>query len=132
MNEEARKTKNNKPKLNLVYKSFMEAIAKVRQFGIEKHGSAEDWRNYSNEDFLNAVLRHIFACQKDIYTLDDESKLLHLAHAACGLMFIIEHQFTEAKQPKKPKPSLNDFLSAISDYYIDYDNSFDSEGFDYE
>jgi len=90
MNIKARKLKNKKPKPSLVYYSFIQEIAKVRQFGVEKHGSSEDWRDYSDKDIYDAVLRHIFEAQKDKKVCDNESGLLSLAHAACGIMFLIE------------------------------------------
>ena len=73
----------------LVYTSFIKAIARVRRFGIEKHGNSEDWRTTPEVDHYNAMERHIREA-RDGNAFDDESHLLHLAHAATCIMFEIE------------------------------------------
>lgn len=90
--------KNNegKYKPTLIYKSFIEALANVRQFGVDKHGNKEDWRTTNSILHYDACLRHIYAAL-DNEELDKESGLLHLAHAACNLMFLIEEKCTKMK-----------------------------------
>lgn len=63
-------------------------------FGERKY-AAHNWRNgleYSR--VLDAVMRHIAAFNGG-ERLDPESGCSHLAHAACGLMFLIEYMQTE-------------------------------------
>jgi len=85
------KKNEGKPKLSLIYKSFMDEIAKVREYGVEKYGNKEDWRTTDSELHYDACLRHIFA-YIDGEEIDKESGLSHLAHAACNLMFLIEER----------------------------------------
>lgn len=81
----------------LVYTSLIKAIARVRRFGINKHDNSEDWRTTPSERHYDAMLRHIYSAL-DGNDLDDESKLLHLAHAACNIMFEIERMSPPPKR----------------------------------
>ena len=83
------KKNEGKPKISLVYKSFVEEISKVREFGNIKHGNPEGWRTTKTREHYDACLRHLFT-SLDGEILDKESGLLHLSHAACNLMFLIE------------------------------------------
>lgn len=66
-------------------------IARVLAFGREKY-SAHNWRNgIEQERLLSAALRHILA-NNEGETLDSESNLNHLAHAACMILFCLEQQ----------------------------------------
>jgi len=80
-----------KPRPSLVYYSLIKEIAKVRQYGIEKYGHSEDWRETTNQEerYKDAILRHIFEYIEGEEN-DQESGLKHLAHAACNIMFLIE------------------------------------------
>lgn len=83
------KFEEGKPELTLVYGSLLEAIAKVRRYGIEKHDNSEDWRSTESIRHYDAVLRHIFAHLQGAIC-DHESGYSHLWHAACNIMFEIE------------------------------------------
>jgi len=74
---------------SLVYTSCIKEVAKVRRFGIDKHGASEDWLTTEPIQHYDAVLRHVYAII-DGEEKDPESGLLHLAHAITGLMFEIE------------------------------------------
>jgi hypothetical protein len=86
------KKSEGKYKPTLVYPSFIEHIARVREYGVNKHGHSEDWRTTPKVFHINATQRHI-----NVYTsgeeFDQESGLPHLAHAACNLMFEIERAY---------------------------------------
>ena len=84
----------------LVYASCIEAIARVRRFGIDKHGSSEDWRTTEPRLHFDACLRHIEAYLNGEDT-DSQSGLSHLAHAAANLMFEIERKSDNSK-PRFP------------------------------
>lgn len=75
----------------LVYTSLIRYVAKVRRFGINKHGSSEDWRTTEPINHLDAAMRHINAVV-DGQDLDLESTLPHLAHAIANLMFELERK----------------------------------------
>lgn len=81
---------NGKPRLGLLDRVALEAIARVLAHGAEKYrdapGGAHNWRHglaLSRE--LDAALRHIHAFNDG----DPESGLSHIAHAACCLMFVL-------------------------------------------
>lgn len=76
----------------LVYKSFVEYVARVRRYGIEKHGHSEDWRSTSRVAHIDAALRHILL-DAEGEEFDAESGLPHLAHAAANLMFEVEREY---------------------------------------
>lgn len=73
----------------LVYSSCIEEVAKVRRFGIDKHGASEDWLTTEPRQHYDATLRHLYKII-DGEQIDPESGLLHLAHAITNLMFEIE------------------------------------------
>ncbi len=81
-----------KPELGLVYHSAMIAIAKVRRFGIDKHGNSEDWRTTKEWQHQDAMLRHLFAYIEG-EELDPESGLPHLAHLMTTAMLEIERHY---------------------------------------
>lgn len=86
----------DKPQLSLVYRSFVEEVAKVRAYGLTKYPNAENWRTTTRRQHYDALLRHVFQAIDDLdgdepnLKLDEESALPHLAHAACNIMFLIE------------------------------------------
>jgi len=90
------KKDEGKPKLSLVYKSFVDEIAKVRMYGLTKYPNRENWRTTKTELHHDALLRHVFA-YLDGEINDQESGLNHLAHAACNIMFLIEEKNHESK-----------------------------------
>lgn len=88
----------------LVYASLIRLVAKVRRFGIEKHGNSEDWRTTTPVQHYDAALRHIFA-HVEGETLDPESGLPHLAHAVTSLMFELERGNDRTNQIVRYKTS---------------------------
>lgn len=83
-----------KPDLSLLPPEAILEISKVLTFGANKY-DAHNWRGGFNWTRLSsASLRHIFSWLGG-ETYDPESGLNHLAHAACGLMFLLA--FAEKK-----------------------------------
>jgi hypothetical protein len=86
--DNAKKFDQGKPPLSRIPKQPLEQIAQVLAFGATKYG----WDNWKQglkwSRPLDACLRHLykFANKED---LDDESRLNHLAHAACNLIFLM-------------------------------------------
>lgn len=80
----------------MVYKSTIVEIARVREYGVKKHGSEDGWKTTTVMEHLDAARRHIDETieavrNKDFHQMfDDESTYLHMAHAMCDLMFEIE------------------------------------------
>ena len=86
------KKPEGKPELGLVYRSTLVAIARVRRFGIDKHGSSEDWRTTPIEAHHDAMLRHLFAYIEG-EEFDPESGEPHLAHLITTASFEIERKY---------------------------------------
>jgi hypothetical protein len=86
------KKSENKPELGLVYKSTLEAIARVRRFGIDKHGNSEDWRTTPECMHHDAMLRHLFAYIEG-EEFDAQSGLPHLAHLLATASFEYERNY---------------------------------------
>ena len=83
------KRDDGKYKAHLVNKEIIEAIARVREFGVAKYGGEHGWKMMTEVDYLDAMLRHADACRSDINSRDKESGILHLAHVACNIMFLL-------------------------------------------
>jgi hypothetical protein len=90
------KDTTNKPKLSYTFRSLMQAVALVREYGNNKYGSSENWKEVSDSDWIDAALRHLMAHiesqRNDTSPYDPESGILHLAHCVCSLMFVIENK----------------------------------------
>ncbi len=81
----------DKPKLSLLSTKAIMEIAKVATFGAKKY-EAHNWRRgFKWSRLLDASLRHISAFQLG-ESIDPESGMQHLAHAAWGLMALIEYE----------------------------------------
>jgi hypothetical protein len=84
-----RKDDSQKIQLQLLSTEWVNGVGKVLTFGATKY-EAHNWRKgilYSR--VIGAALRHIFAFL-DGEDLDPETKLPHLDHASCCLMFLRE------------------------------------------
>lgn len=81
---------SGKPRMELLSPFALEEMAKVMTMGAVKYGD-ENWRmGLSWRRVLGAVLRHVFAYMRR-EDKDPETGLSHLAHASCGLMFLLEY-----------------------------------------
>lgn len=100
-----------KPKVHLVYPSAIYEMAKVREYGYNKHGSLNGWKTTPSIQHYDACLRHIFSAMHG-EKLDPDSNLKHLSHALCNLMFLIEEENekelgTWSKEVDKAKKSMD-------------------------
>jgi len=87
-NDKGLKYDEGKPPIDLVPSQAIIAIAKVLGFGAKKY-SAHNWRKgivFSR--LLSAAMRHLLAYNAG-ESLDPESGLNHIAHAACCLSFLL-------------------------------------------
>lgn len=80
-----------KPPLSLVTRTFIWAVAQVLGVGASKYSRGNWARGMSYSQTIDGVLRHVTAWMSG-ETYDPETGLNHLAHAACGLMFIVTFQ----------------------------------------
>ena len=76
--------------VSLVPPAIIMEIAKVRQYGNQKYGDPENWKQVEMQRYWDACLRHILAAWDDLKAIDPESGLKHLSHAACNLAFILQ------------------------------------------
>lgn len=87
-----------KPRLSLVPRKIIWAIAKIREYGNKKYGDPENWRKVEVERYRDAAYRHFMRYLDDPTGLDEESGLPHLWHLACNVAFICEmEEFNEEK-----------------------------------
>lgn len=83
-----------KTRLSLVLPSLIEAVGRVRTYGVQKYGNPDSWRNVEVWRYRDAMLRHLVAYLIDPAGTDGESGLYHLWHAACNIMFLIDLEVT--------------------------------------
>ena len=86
------KADNGKPKLTLVPRKILEAIARVREYGNNKYpeGGPDTWKQVSIERYREATFRHLIAYLDNPSGVDEESGLPHLWHLACNVAFLCE------------------------------------------
>lgn len=97
MQNHAHKFDDNKLDYSLVPWESLEEVVRVLEFGKRKYNEPgygpETWNwtkgsGLNRWRVLNAVMRHVTAHMRG-EILDPESQLPHLAHAACGILFIL-------------------------------------------
>lgn len=82
-----RKDDSAKSRVDLVDPEFIEGIGNVLKFGADKY-AAHNWRGgISFSRLLGATLRHAFAILRG-EDVDSESKLPHVYHLGCSVMFL--------------------------------------------
>jgi len=95
----------DKPPLHLLSTEALNQVALVMQFGAQKY-AAHNWRKgFQWSRPTAAAMRHILAFNNG-EDLDPESKLPHLAHAMCCLMFLLEFQKTHQHLDDRYKPNV--------------------------
>lgn len=89
-NDQSIKADAGKARLTLVPQQIIWDIAEVREYGLKKYGSAENWKKVEIERYRDATFRHFLKYLKDPKSLDDESGISHLKHLACNIAFLCE------------------------------------------
>ena len=95
--KELLKDTNGKPRLTLVPRKIIFAIAKVREYGNKKYLTSDSWKLNTREQYNDAAYRHFMAYLDDNDSVDEESGLPHLHHLACNIAFLIEGGFKNEK-----------------------------------
>ena len=92
MNDQTAKADAGKLQISLVPTQIIKDIAEVRMYGNAKYpeGGPENWRQGEPIRYRDALLRHLLEYIKNPDSIDEESGLLHLQHAACNLAFLCE------------------------------------------
>jgi hypothetical protein len=87
------KKDDGKERMDLLSSVAIGELARVLTFGCKKY-SPNNWRlGIAWSRVIGAVLRHIFAWMRG-QTYDPETGINHLAHAMCGIMFLLEYEET--------------------------------------
>ena len=93
------KADGGKAKLSLVPSAIIYAIARIREYGVNKYpdGGRNNWKQVEPERYRDAMYRHLLAYINDPHGVDQESGLPHLWHLACNAAFLCElEEFDEA------------------------------------
>ena len=90
MNDQSIKKDAGKPRLTLVPRKAITAIAAIRGYGVEKYKDEDNWKKVEPERYRDAMFRHLLAYLDDPHGLDDESGLPHLWHLMCNGAFLCE------------------------------------------
>jgi len=87
--KEGRKDDTGKIQWSLLPVEAVESIVRVLMFGAKKY-AAWNWVKVADGEtrYYDACIRHLVAHKKG-ESLDPESKLPHLAHAGCCILFLI-------------------------------------------
>lgn len=89
MQEKGRKDDSTKPRWSLLPRNTITEVIKVLEFGAKKY-QVDNWQHVpdARTRYYDAVMRHVEAWWLGEQN-DPESKLPHLAHAACCLLFLM-------------------------------------------
>ena len=86
-----------KPRLSLVPRKIIWAIARIREYGNKKYGDQENWRKVEAERYRDAAYRHFMRYLDDPTSVDEESGLPHLWHLATNISFLCELEKIDEK-----------------------------------
>ena len=90
------KADEGKLEISLVPPQIIKDIAEVRMYGNAKYHNPDNWIQVSKERYFDALLRHVLEAMPysgnpgGIESVDPESEIMHLKHAACNLAFILQ------------------------------------------
>ena len=90
--DQSAKADAGKDRITLVPRQIIRDIARVRMFGTDKYKDPDNWRRVEPERFKDAMMRHLLAYLDDPKSVDEESGLPHLWHAACNIAFLCERE----------------------------------------
>ena len=92
MNDQKAKADKGKARLSLVPPAIIYAIARIREYGVNKYpdGGTDNWKQVEPERYRDAMFRHLLAYINDPHGVDQESGLPHLWHLACNAAFLCE------------------------------------------
>ena len=79
-----------KARLTLVPRQIIWDIAAIRMYGTAKYHDEDNWKQVETERYKDAMMRHILAYLDSPNSVDEESGLPHLWHAACNIAFLCE------------------------------------------
>jgi hypothetical protein len=115
----AAKDIEGKPQLSLIPFQSLAKIADVRKFGVNKYGDDTCWKTVAQKDFLDATLRHVFKHLSGD-TIDPESGLEHLAHAATSLILAMSVDEVQLEKEGYYNQEPDDLDSVYDQVIADY------------
>ena len=85
-----RKDDSNKPRYSLLPMGTINQVVRVLEYGASDKYEVDNWQKIpdARRRFYDAAMRHIDAWWNG-EKIDKESKLPHLAHAICCLLFLM-------------------------------------------
>lgn len=97
-----------KPMMQLLPPRALVEVAKVLTFGAKKYAPG-NWKRVPDlqERYTGAALRHIFATMED-EAIDEDSRLDHLAHAICCLLFKLEDKLEKSQNERAREIELDE------------------------
>ncbi len=98
MYDQTIKADAGKPRPTLVPPEIITAIARVREYGIEKYHAKDSWKQVTPERYQDAAYRHWLAYLANPNSIDEEPGLPHLWHLACNIAFLIALESEEKEQ----------------------------------
>lgn len=90
MNNQEAKADAGKPRLTLVPRKIIWAIAAIREFGVKKYSDPDNWKRVEIQRYRDAAYRHFLAYLEDPHSVDEESGLPHLWHLCTNCAFLCE------------------------------------------
>lgn len=88
--DQTAKADAGKPRLSLVPMQILFDVAQIREYGCEKYKDPDNWKRVEPDRYVDAMLRHLLRFVQDRDSVDEESGLSHLSHAACNIAFLCE------------------------------------------
>lgn len=106
MAQNGTKYDNKKDMWHLLPFKALDYVVKTITFGAVKYGE-NDWQKFISRDnnerrYFSACMRHLSAWRQE-ELLDKETKLPHLSHAICCLLFVLWNDIRLKRYVKKQK-----------------------------
>lgn len=99
---EGTKYDSGKVPLELLPTQALEEVARVLDFGQKKYASWNWAKGFKWTRLIGAAIRHIYAYQRG-EDKDPESGLSHLSHAACCILFLLQHEISNLGEDDRYK-----------------------------
>ena len=95
----AKKADKGKLQHSLIDPEFIEGMAEVLTYGINKYKKKDSWKTVDNakDRYLDALIRHEMEYRKG-NKFDNESEIHHLLHLAVNAMFLYYFSCVENKK----------------------------------